>query len=221
MNWMQQIDAYCERTDATFWSEPTNALTNAAFLIAALLMWRRTVGMPLARAMAAVLGAIGVGSFLFHSVATRWAGMADVLPILTFILLYLFAAHCRYWGFGPWWALGATALFLPYAALTGWLFGLIPGLGSSAGYAPVALLILLEAWGLRRRLPKVARGLAIGGALLILSLGFRTLDMPLCPRVPLGTHFMWHILNAILLAWMIEVYRRHIEDRARQAPVTR
>jgi hypothetical protein len=25
----------------------------------------------------------------------------------------------------------------------------------------------------------------------------------------LGTHFLWHILNALMLGWMIEVYRRH------------
>ena len=32
-----QVDVYCERTDFSFWSEPINALTNIAFLIAAAL----------------------------------------------------------------------------------------------------------------------------------------------------------------------------------------
>jgi hypothetical protein len=27
---------------------------------------------------------------------------------------------------------------------------------------------------------------------------------------PLGTHFGWHLLNAVMLGWMIEVYRRHM-----------
>jgi hypothetical protein len=35
VNWSTPIDLYCERTDASFWAEPANALTNAAFLIAA------------------------------------------------------------------------------------------------------------------------------------------------------------------------------------------
>jgi hypothetical protein len=38
----------------------------------------------------------------------------------------------------------------------------------------------------------------------------RILDVPLCQKIPLGTHFVWHVLNAVMLAWMIEVYRRHI-----------
>jgi hypothetical protein len=39
-----QLNNYCERTGPDFWSEPLNAFTNAAFLIAAFvayLIWRR------------------------------------------------------------------------------------------------------------------------------------------------------------------------------------
>lgn len=209
MDWTQQIDAYCERTDFTFWSEPVNALTNAAFLLAALVMWRRTGGLAMGRVLCVLLGVIGIGSFLFHTVATEWASMADVLPILFFILAYIFVANRAYWRLGLWPALGATALFFPYAAVTAPLFGRIGWLGSSAGYAPVALLILIYALALARRLPDVARGLGIGVGLLVLSLTFRTLDMPICETVPLGSHFLWHLLNAAMLGWMIEVYRRH------------
>ncbi|MDY6857931.1 MAG: ceramidase domain-containing protein [Pseudomonadota bacterium] len=211
MNWAQQVDAYCERVDATFWAEPVNALTNAAFVIAALIMWRRIGAgkLPLARALTGVLAVIGVGSFLFHTYATAWSSMADVLPILGFILLYLYAANRHFWNLATWPALGLTALFIPFAAATVPLFARLPWLGSSASYAPVPLLIAIYAVLLRRRAPGTARGLAIGAALLIVSLTFRTLDMPLCATWPLGTHFMWHILNAAMLGWMIEVYRRH------------
>jgi len=219
MNWTEQIDAYCERTDFTYWAEPVNALTNAAFVIAALIMWPRIRGLPLGRLLCVVLGVIGVGSYLFHTFATAWASTADVLPILVFILIYLFAAHRDYWGLNRWLALGATALFFPYAMVTGRLFAAIPWLGSSAGYMPVALLILLYAWALRHRLPETARGLGFGGGLLLVSLAFRTLDGPLCTIWPMGTHFMWHVLNAIMLAWMIEVYRMHMQDETRQVPV--
>ena len=209
MDWTRPVDAYCERLDPGYWAEPVNALTNAAFVVAALVAWRRARGLPLARALAVVLGLIGVGSYLFHTHATAWAGVADVLPILGFILLYVYAANRHFWGLGSWSALGLTALFLPYAAATAPLFAMIPGLGSSAGYAPVPLLIAIYALLLRRRAPATARGLAIGAGLLVASLTFRTLDMPLCGALPLGTHFLWHILNAVMLGWMIEVYRRH------------
>ena len=210
MDWTRQIDGYCERLGPDYWAEPVNALTNLAFVIAAAIMWPRVRGLPLAQALCVVLAVIGVGSWLFHTHATAWAALADVLPILIYILVYIYAANRAYWGLRPLPALGLTALFLPYAAATAPLFGMIPGLGSSAGYAPVPLLIAIYALLLRHRLPQVARGLAIGAGLLIASLIFRTIDEPLCGVVPFGTHFMWHILNATMLGWMIAVYRRHM-----------
>jgi hypothetical protein len=59
--------------------------------------------------------------------------------------------------------------------------------------------------------------MALGAVLLLVSLAFRTLDEPMCGRVPLGTHFMWHLLNAVMLGWMIEVYRRLRLGKAAQA----
>jgi len=73
----------------------------------------------------------------------------------------------------------------------------------------VPLLILIYAVALRRRFPVLARGFVAGAALLILSLTARTLDLPLCASLPLGTHFLWHVFNGVMLGWMIEVYCRH------------
>ncbi|RJL21554.1 ceramidase domain-containing protein [Paracoccus siganidrum] len=211
MNWLAPVDAYCERTGPDYWSEPINALTNLAFLIAALVLWPRLRGpeMAMGRALAAVLFVIGIGSWLFHTHANQLTGLMDVLPILAFILLYVFAATRDYFGARPWIAALVTAGFIPYAAATVPIFAMIPGLGSSASYAPVPLLILIYAALLRRRLPETARGLAIGAGILIASLTFRTLDQPLCGALPFGTHFLWHVLNAVMLGWMIEVWRRH------------
>ena len=212
MDWNAQIDGYCERVDFSFWAEPINAVTNLAFIIAALILWRliRVQEMPLALALTAILAVIGLGSFLFHTFATQWASAADVLPILIFILVYVYVANHAYWGFKPLPSLGLTLLFFPYAAATVPLFNSLGFLGSSAGYAPVPVLIYAYAFLLRNRLPEVAKGLAIGATILVVSLTFRTVDTPLCEGIPIGTHFMWHILNGIMLGWMIEVYRRHV-----------
>ncbi|NSX53198.1 ceramidase domain-containing protein [Parasulfitobacter algicola] len=212
MDWARQFDAYCERADLTFWSEPINAVTNIAFLIAAAIVWYRLAGLrlPIARALAVMLTCCGVGSFLFHTFATAWASTLDVLPILAFILIYIFAANRHYWNLGLWPAIGVTVLFIPYAAATVPLFNMIPWIAPSAGYAPVPLLILIYAFLLRQRMPQTARGLTVGAGILIMSLTFRTLDDPICSVFPVGTHFMWHILNATMLAWMIDVYKKHM-----------
>lgn len=83
---------YCERIDASFWAEPVNALTNLAFVIAAVVIANALVrdGQAVRKAwdlwlLAGLIAAIGVGSFLWHTLATPWSGLADVIPILLFI----------------------------------------------------------------------------------------------------------------------------------------
>ena len=208
---MRQVDGYCERTDFTYWSEPVNAVTNAAFLLAAWIMWRRLRGeeAPLARALVLVLAAIGIGSYLFHTHATVWGAIADTTPIGIFILLYIYAANRVFWGLPVPWSLLGMAAFFPFAALTVPLFQSLPFFEVSAAYWPVPLLIAAYAMALRSRAPATARGLAMGAGLLVVSLGFRTVDDAVCAGFPLGTHFLWHLLNAVMLGWMIEVLRRH------------
>jgi len=212
MDWFAAIDGYCERLGPGYWAEPVNALTNLAFLLAALAMaWRlRGTGLPLAWAMVVLLALVGLGSFLFHTHAQGWAALADTGAILAFILLYLYAASRDFLGLSPVWSWGAVALFLPAAAAMSVVFAGLPVLGASAGYLPVVMLIAGYAARLWGRAPRTARGLALGAGLLFVSVTARSLDMPLCGRLPMGTHFLWHLINALMLAWMIEVYRRHM-----------
>ncbi len=210
MTWTEHVDGYCERIDPSFWAEPVNAVTNAAFVIAALVMaYRlRTAHAPLAWSLTAVLGLIGIGSFLFHTFAQPWAGALDVVPIVAFILIYIFAASRDFLGLSTLWSLGIMMAFLPLSAALIPVFRSVPLYGQSAGYLLVPIFIAIYAILLRAN-PPLSRGLTIGAGLLMLSLTFRSLDMPLCETLPLGTHFLWHILNAVMLAWMIEIYRRH------------
>ncbi|NNU79991.1 hypothetical protein HMH01_06010 [Halovulum dunhuangense] len=213
MDWMGQTDNYCERVDFAFWSEPVNAVTNASFMIAAIVVWAMLGGKrdPGARVLVAILAAIGIGSFLFHTYATRWALLADTLPIQLFILAYLFFATVRFFQL-PLWAGGAAVVaFFPYAFLV--VAGLRPitgGLNGSLGYVPVPILILGFAAALWRSAPETARGMAIGAGILLASLFFRTIDEAVCSVFPLGTHFLWHTLNGIMLGWMIMVLHRHV-----------
>ncbi len=208
MDWFRAIDGYCERTDPGFWSEPLNALSNLAFIVAAAISWRLAAreGDTGGKVMAAILAAIGVGSFLFHTEAQVWAVIADVVPIQIFILVYLALATVRFFGV-PWWGgVAAAAAFVPASAVLARGIGAVFGpLNGSVGYLPVPILIAAYAVLLRRRAPAAARGLAIGAGLLAVSLVFRTVDQAVCGAFPIGTHFLWHLLNGVLLGWMIRV----------------
>ncbi|MEO1677902.1 MAG: ceramidase domain-containing protein [Pseudomonadota bacterium] len=207
--WTTQIDIYCERLGPGLWAEPINAVSNLAFILAALIMWRRARGDTTARALAVILAAIGLTSGLWHLAATRWAVALDVASIAAFVLVYIQVANRRYWSLSPVWATVATAGFFPFTALTGPAFAALPFFEVSAGYWPIALLIAIYAVALARRAPETAGRLGIGAGILALSLAFRSVDEAVCSSIPIGTHFMWHILNGVMLAWMIETVLRH------------
>ena len=205
----RQIDGYCERTDASYWAEPINAVTNLGFVVVAVLMFSRVTD-PIGRALCVILGCIGVGSYLFHTHATVWAVILDVVPIMLFSLLYIFASNLRFWNMPIWAAVLGTVLYFPYSAGVSWAAAQFPFLEISASYWPLPVLIAGYGLALLRRHPGTGRGLLIGAALLCASLVARSVDESVCVSLPIGTHFVWHVLNAALLGWMIEVYRRHM-----------
>ena len=212
-SWFASIDAYCERTDPSFWSEPLNAASNGAFLIGAALalrLWRRAgAGDWPALVFIALAAVVGVGSFLFHTFANRWSALADVLPIAAFIYSYFFLAMRRFIGFGLTAAMASTLLFaafhLGFDRVWAAVFGAVT-LNGSVGYLPAALA-LVGVGGVLRRMggwrARVGRELMLAAAIFALSLTFRSVDNALCDVLPTGTHFVWHILNGLLLFVLI------------------
>ncbi|MDE0209372.1 MAG: hypothetical protein OXI66_14885 [Boseongicola sp.] len=203
------IDGYCERTDPAFWSEPVNAVTNLAFLVAAIVMWKRTRGMPAGQMLSALLFLIGVGSGLFHTFAAGWAALADVAAIVAFTLAYLYVANRDFMGWPIWMSGLGTLAFLPYSLILTRVFETLPFFAISSFYWPLPLLIFAYSTLLLRSSPVTSRNLAGGAAILCVSLTARSVDELFCMAFPLGTHFVWHLLNAIMLGWMIETWRRH------------
>ena len=210
MDWSQQFDGYCERTDLTYWSEPINALTNLAFILAAFVMWRLVGRNPRARILCVILFLIGSGSYLFHTHATMWAGFADVAPIGAFILFYLYLVNRDLLGWQIWAAVLGMLAFLPYAFAATTVAQALPFFFKSSFYWTVPILLLIYAVALRKTRPDLARGFSTGAAILSTSITLRSLDEILCDTIPFGTHFLWHCLNAVMLAYMIRIYTRHV-----------
>jgi len=200
MNWSTPVDLYCERLDPSFWAEPINAVTNASFLLAAMVafaQWRRGGGKDWpALALIAVTFAIGIGSFIFHTVATRGAALFDTVPIAVFIYGYLWLALRRFLGLSGWKALGVVVAFgvLSYAENA-----LVPRgtLNGSHAYLPALAALAVVGWltrdqGSRQLLWSAA-------AVFAVSIFFRSIDQAVCGALPFGTHFLWHALNGLVL----------------------
>ncbi|MCJ2018183.1 MULTISPECIES: ceramidase domain-containing protein [unclassified Methylobacterium] len=223
MDWFEPVRAYCERTGGEFWAEPVNALSNAAFLIAAAAGARRAARTaPPDRAGLALSGLVaivGIGSFLFHTLAVFWSMLADVIPIALFIYAYLALALLRYLRVPPIAVAGMTAAF----ALIG--LSLTPVLNSLTGrdvavmsngsidYLPALLALFgMAAATIGRpeeRITGTGRRLAGIGVLFLVSLTARTLDRSACTFLPIGTHALWHLLNAAVLYALVATAIRH------------
>ncbi len=143
MNWNEKVFAYCERgSDPGFWAEPLNAVSNAAFIIAAVLAlidWRRSRREAMELLLIITVFLIGIGSFLFHTVATKWARFGDVAPIGVFMLGYLVFALRRFVGLN--WPGAAVAIGCFLAA------GAIAGFNALSRVAPASMV----RWAMCRR----------------------------------------------------------------------
>lgn len=194
------VDLYCERIGPGFWAEPVNALTNIGFIFAAWFIWRIVVrGQVHSSGIVATVGmivAIGIGSFLFHTMATPFTRWLDFIPILLFQLLYIGFYTRRIINL-PVAVIGILLLVFLSASVYGRQFPEV--INGSLIYAP-ALLVISVLGLYHYQSQKVGRSLLLGAAsLFLLSIFFRSIDNMICTQFVLGTHFLWHILNALVI----------------------
>ncbi len=76
------------------------------------------------------------------------------------------------------------------------------------GVALTARLVVGGFLHLARRHP-AGLPIVVTGLIFAVSLGFRTIDEPLCDRLPIGTHYVWHVLNAVVLYRLTRTMMRH------------
>jgi hypothetical protein len=163
----------------------------------------------------AAVAIIGIGSFLFHTFATRWALVADVAPITVFMLAYLAYALRIFVGLG-WLAIGtALVAFLYVGSLASSLTcagqqvvsGIAepePCFNGSLGYAPALVAVIVIGGIAAGRRLAAGRKLLAAGAVFTVSVALRTIDRDVCVATELlgqsrGTHALWHVLNAATL----------------------
>lgn len=198
------IDIYCERIDASFWSEPTNALTNIAFILAGIIAFfllvkeeKKPVHLVL---LASLMVIIGVGSFLFHTFANQWSLFADVIPIYLFQLFFVWAYQRYLLTFSIIQIVAMFALFIGAILLTRFL----PfSLNGSEMYLPTVAIMVLFSCAAKLMNKRFDRHLIYASVIFSLSLVMRTIDQDMCQYIPLGTHFSWHLLNSgvLFLSW--------------------
>lgn len=195
------IDIYCERTGPGLLAEPLNALTNLSFFIAAFfafalarkenaLDWRSSLLIGLTAAM-------GAGSTLFHTYAQTWAMLTDVLPILCYQIVFIALYSNRIIGCRR--LVSALLLGIFFVAMYSFMQAPRGWLNGSLEYAPAWIFLGgLGLWHLKHA-GREAWGLLAAFGVFTTSLAFRSVDDAICTSLPIGTHFIWHCLNGLVL----------------------
>ena len=176
------IDLYCERLIPGLWSEPLNAISNVSFIIAAWAIWqlarRHHKISPGIWILIALATSIGIASFLFHTFATRWANLLDVIPIMLFQLGFIWLYSRRVVRMNSGYAGVLLAAFFFVSDFSKQFINLLNG---SLSYAPAFLVLLglgLYHYPQQKREPFI---LLAATGLFLLALAFRTLDRAICP----------------------------------------
>jgi hypothetical protein len=226
MDWSSSVWLTCERGVSTaFWAEPVNAASNIIYFIvavAALHIYRR---LPIVQKSAdhllliGLVFLIGLGGVLFHLFANQWSEMFHMVPVVLFFMVYLAYAMNRFLEVPPGWVGVLTGLFvlLTIAALTmtcafldqslqpSWTKdGATSCLNGSGGHLPALLSVALVGYFAYRREHKAASSLLLASAVFIVALFFHTIDHYFCNQTVVmghntGSHFLWHILNGVML----------------------
>ncbi|NEQ36016.1 MAG: ceramidase [Okeania sp. SIO3I5] len=181
------------------WDELINAISNLAFFIVAWSSWRlaRSLNVQFlsVKLLMYLMIAIGIGSSLFHTYATSWALLMDVVPITMFQICYLWVYTRRVMKLKS-----IISMILIVILVIASLATLpLKVLNGSISYAP-ALIYLLGLGIYHFQAKKQSKFLVLAGAgIFLIALFFRTIDQYICPIFPIGAHFLWHIFNGFML----------------------
>ena len=214
------IDIYCERLDASFFAEPLNAFSNLTFIVAsifALYLHKKEGLNDFSFILLAILVFfIGIGSFLFHTFANRLSEFADIVPIWSFVVFYvLFSIRII---FRASW--GKTAKIMTLVVLMSYLGVVLSQTDGSADemvlngslqYTPALFFMIVFTFALYLKRPLLFKYGFLAIVIFLSSLSFRTIDMMFCDSVVIGTHFVWHILNAMMLYLLLFIMHRAVK----------
>jgi len=122
--------------------------------------------------------------------------LLDVTPIGFFIYGYFLLALRRFLLLS--WPAALSSL-VGFIVLSVALASYVPRevINGSSGYFPALAALIGFGWILRRH--SVGSTMLFAAGLFAVSLVFRIIDLDICARFPIGTHFLWHVLNAAVL----------------------
>lgn len=165
--------------------------------------------------------AIGIGSTLFHTFATKGTIWLDILPIAGFTLAYTLFNLRRFLGME--WG-KAIVVFVAFYVVAGLVTYAVPDWlrqasnGTTSYLPPFLALAFFGAW-VAATGNRAGWYNLIGSAIFVVSVICRMIDPLVCASFPLGTHFLWHVFNGLMLAVLLAATARFGAPKARQQAI--
>ena len=209
MDWFQPLNNYCERQFAGFWGEPVNALTNLTFIILGMALALKTKTNKFCFYLSMQIIFIGIASLIFHTFANSLGALLDVLSIIVFGTTYIFAVNLCFLNAGYFLSFFIAILLVPFSFVVSFLTVAAFGdLNGSSWYISFVILFLIYAFLMREISTQFSRVLIYSTLFFLISIIFRSIDQAFCNIIPVGTHFIWHIMNGILLSLLVWSFYR-------------
>ena len=211
----------CEQFETIPIAEPFNVLTNFAFVGVALALFRYARNHEDLKGfwvydiylLIFLVLSIGICSTIFHLFPNAQTELIDTIPIVAFINIFFISTVVRIAGCKP---LETVICYIAYAGFTHILITHFPNaLNDSIGYLSTMSALCVVAFYLNMKRRAAARSFLVAALLGVISLFFRSVDNAVCDLFPLGTHFLWHILNAMLIYILMKQLIRNVNRKAR------
>lgn len=220
---MQMCEAL--HSGESWFSEPLNVLSSALFLVTAFALhyyFRKSQNRhPSApryfdldiRLLIGVIYAIGVSSLLLHSIPNSVTEFFDVISISLFIIVFFFSVMLRIL------RCSTRNIILAFLGFCFFTFSSITYMqsymnGATSYISTMAALTMVAFYLYGKNHPSAKHFLA-AGQIGIVALYFRSIDTKMCDFMPIGTHWIWHVMNAVL----ITIIMRELIKRATKRPI--
>jgi len=211
----------CERHELGWVGEPLNVLSSFAFIAVAISIYRYYKREEdIARkwiwdihALTVLCFIIGVNSIVFHAFPTPTTELMDTLAIVFFIIIYFWSVLFR---IGRCNLFQASIAFIAFLGGTHILVHQFPrALNDSIGYLSSMIALIVIAVHLHLKARPSSQHFMLAALIGVCSLFCRAIDREICPMLPIGSHFLWHILNATLLFILLKQIIRNVNREAR------
>lgn len=211
----------CERHAPGMLSEPLNVISSFAFMFVAIWIYRyyhRHEDLERKwiwdiHALTFLTFIIGFNSVAFHTFPNPTTELMDTLAIVMFIMIYFWSVLFRIGRCNFFQALVAFVAFLGFSHM---LVAQFPNaLNDSIGYLSSMISLIMIAVYLHLKARPSSQHYMMAAIVGVCSLFCRAIDHAVCPMLHVGTHFIWHMLNATLLYILLKQIVRNVNREAR------